>query len=172
MVSQQEEGMTALNWSSPRIIRSALSLRGIFMWILVLLLLTGAASYTHGSRYALIGHGPFQTAEALSLGPEPRGAVAAPAVGVPGSGDIPASAVQVVRAVHQAGQCVDPQTVEGKCCDRRQAPRGEPAPLRTGAVDPPTLLQRLPGDAVLSSSAPPEPDLPTLTVFQLSISRT
>ena len=61
--------------------------------------------------------------------------------------------------------------MERDCCERRQAPRGEPAPLRTGAVDAPSLLLREDGGEVLSP-APSEPDLPALTVIQLSVSRT
>ena len=49
---------------------------------------------------------------------------------------------------------------------------GEPVPVRTGAVDPPSLVQRLPGGSLHSSDIPPEPELPALTVVDLSISRT
>jgi len=163
--------MTALRWSSLGTFRCLVSLRNAFVWILVALLLTGAASYTHGSRYAIVGHGPFQSVGAQSAGPEGE-AVAPPAATSPSQSDTPASASQAVRAVHQAGVFVDPESMERDCCERRQAPRSEPAPLRTAAVDPPSLLRWQPGDAVLSCTIPPEPDLPALTVVQLSISRT
>ena len=164
--------MAALRWSAVGLLRCLGSLRSAFVWILLTLLLVGAASYTHGSRYALVGHSPFQAVGAPSAGPEGVEAVAAPAVISPGPGGTQASASQAVRAVHQAGPFVDPESMERECCERRPAPRGEPAPLRTGAVDPPALLQWRPGESVLSSMVPPQPNLPALTVVQLSISRT
>ncbi|WP_440159126.1 hypothetical protein [Arthrobacter sp. SAFR-014] len=142
------------------------------MWVLLVLLLAGAASYTHGSRYAIVGQSPFQTVAAQSAGTGWVETVARPAADLPLPGGAPASASQAVRAVQQAGQVVDPESVERDCCGRRHAPRGEPAPLRTRAVDPPSLLQWLPGDAGLSRGVPQGPDLPALTVLQLSISRT
>ena len=55
--------MGGLNWSSLGMLRCPVSLRGVFVWLLLALLLTGAASYTHGSRYALVpGHGSLQSA--------------------------------------------------------------------------------------------------------------
>ncbi|WP_354172120.1 hypothetical protein [Arthrobacter sp. UYEF36] len=136
------------------------------------LLLAGAASYTHGSRYAVVGHSPFQSGEAQSPAarsdsPVWLGAVASS----PGPGERLASASEAVHAVQQAGPFVEPGSMERECCERRQAPRGEPAPLRTGAVDPPSIFQPPPGDAV-SNTVPPEPEPSALTVVQLSISRT
>ena len=163
--------MAALNGSSLGTFRCLVSHRIAFVWILVALLLTGAASYTHGSRYAIVGHGPFQSVGAQSAGPE-GDAVVPPAATAHIPSDSPASASEAVRAVHQAGVFIDPESMERDCCERRYAPRSEPAPLRTAAVDPPSLLQWQPGDAVLSSTIPPEPDLPALTVVQLSVSRT
>jgi hypothetical protein len=72
---------------------------------------------------------------------------------------------------HQAGPLLDPESVERDCCERRQAPRGEPAPLRTGAVNVPSvLLWEAVGEVLYP--VPSEPDLPALTVIQLSVSRT
>ena len=90
----------------------------------------------------------------------------------PGLGERLASASHAVHVVQQAGPFVEPGSLERECCERRPAPRGEAAPLRTGAVDPPALFQRLPGDAVLSNTVPPGSDPLALTVVQLSISRT
>ena len=60
--------MLALSWSPPGMLRCPVSLRGFFVWLLLALLLAGAASYTHGSRYALIpGHSPFQSAGVQAL---------------------------------------------------------------------------------------------------------
>ena len=143
-------------------------LRSHLVWILAVLLLAGAASYSQGSRYAIVGHGYSQSA-----GAEQGAQAAAQAV---------AQAAETVgQAVGQAtGQAAGPsanqssdrESVEDGCCERRQAPRSEPVPLRTGAVEPPSLLHSHPGPAVLSGILPPEPDLPALTVVQLSISRT
>jgi hypothetical protein len=137
--------------------------------MLLALLVAGAASYAHGSRYALVGHGPFLSAPAETAGsglteaPPPQATSA-------GQGDAASSASALVPVTHYAG-LPDPESVERDCCERRQAPRGEPAPLRTGAVDAPSLLLREDGGEVLSL-APSQPDLPALTVIQLSVSRT
>lgn len=165
-----------------------MSLRSAFAWILVALLVTAAASYAHGSRYALVGHGPFQTAGAqagpLASGAQPdsrsvsqeagqQPVEAGPAQATPaGPADHTEPGFNPVHVVHHAGPCVDPDALERDCCERRQAPRSQPALLRTGAVEPPAELQRQPGDDVLSTIFPPEPELPALTVVQLSVSRT
>lgn len=137
------------------------------MWLLLALLLAGAASYTHGSRYALVpGHSPFQAAgqqcvEAMPAEPENA---ASPA----GTSASPSQAVRVVVA----GPSVEPEALEKDCCERRQAPRSEPVPVRTGVVDQPSLIYRQPGAGILSVAVPPERDLSALTVVELSISRT
>lgn len=136
------------------------------MWLLLSLLLAGAASYTHGSRYAIVpGHGPFQSVAEQRLDPVP------PQGDVASSRDTSSSGSQIVRAVHEVGPVLDTGTLEH--CERRQSPRSEPAPLRTGAVDPPSLTRwQQPGDGIFFSVRRPAPDLPALTVVELSISRT
>ena len=161
--------MAALSWSTLGMLRSPVSLRGVFVWLLLSLLLAGAASYTHGSRYAIVpGHDHFQTVGEQSLGlvPPQRQAAAS-------SGDTSASVSQIIRVVHEAGPFVDPEALPKDRCERRQSPRSEPAPLRTGAVDPPSLTPRQQaGDGIFYSVLPQAPDLPALTVVELSISRT
>ena len=132
-------------------------LRSHLVWILAVLLLAGAASYSQGSRYAIVGHGYSQSAGAG------QGAQAAAQAVAQAAGQ---------AAGPSANQPSDRESVEDGCCERRQAPRSEPVPLRTGAVEPPSLLHSQPGPAVLSGILPAEPDLPPLTVVQLSISRT
>ncbi|QNE14494.1 hypothetical protein [Pseudarthrobacter sp. NBSH8] len=83
-----------------------------------------------------------------------------------------ASASQPVSVVLEAGPSVEPEDLDQECCERRLAPRSEPAPVRTGAVDPPSLTHQEPGDGILYSVVPSEPALPALTVVKLSISRT
>lgn len=160
--------MAALSWSSFGMLRCPVSLRGVFVWLLLSLLLAGAASYTHGSRYAIVpGHDSFPSVgeQGLELVP-PRGEATA------SSGDPSASVSQVVRVVHEVGPFADPEALPKDRCERRQSPRSEPAPLRTGAVDPPFSTHRRPGGGIFSSVLPPAPDLPALTVVELSISRT
>lgn len=160
--------MAALSWSSPGMLRCPVSLRSVFVWLLLALLLTGTASYTHGSRYAIVpGHGPVQSAGEQGTEGKPPQAETATS---PAATSAPAS--QTVRDVHQVVLFVGSEGLEKDCCEWRQAPRSEPAPVRTGAVDPPPLTHRQPGDGILCSVAPPEPDLPALTVVKLSISRT
>lgn len=156
--------------SSPALgmLRCRVSLRRSFVWLLLSLLLAGAASYSCGSRYALVGHSPIQAASSQTAGLKGHNATPPQAA----TSATPTSAIQTVRAVHQAGPFVEPVELGKDCCQRNKAPRGEPAPLRTGAVDPPSVLHRLPGDGTFSTDDPPNPDLPALTVVQLSISRT
>ena len=160
--------MAALNWSSLGMLRSPASLRSLFVWLLLTLLLTGAASYTHGSRYAIVpGHGPVQTADhqvPTEVPPQAEPA-ASPA-------DTSPSTSQSTGAGHRAVPSLGTEEVEKDCCQRRHAPRGEPAPMRAGALDPPSVTHQQPGDALLNGAVPPEPDLPALTVVELSISRT
>ncbi|MFF1255022.1 hypothetical protein ACFVYC_21345 [Pseudarthrobacter sp. NPDC058329] len=106
-----------------------------------------------------------------SAGQEEAQVQAGPALSSPSPEGL-GTASQAVHAVHQANPVVDPESMERDCCERRHAPRGEPAPLRTGAIDPPSLLQQQPVDTELSSAIPLESGLRALTVLQLSISRT
>ncbi|TLM81699.1 hypothetical protein FDW83_14845 [Pseudarthrobacter sp. NamE2] len=138
------------------------------MWLLLALLLAGAASYTQGSRYALLpSHGQVQAAdEQISEELPSTAATAASPV------DASASAWPTPVVVHAPGLINDPEESDKDCCERRHAPRSEPAPVRTGAVEPPSLTTPQADNSLLSSVAPPEPDLPVLSVVQLSISRT
>lgn len=148
------------------------SLRSIFVCILLVLLVAGAASYTHGSRYSLVGHGPFLTSPAETTGSGAPLAEAPLLEATPAGQDAPPSSDSpVVPVTHHAGPLLDPGSLERDCGERRQAPRGESVPLRTGAVDGPSLHLRAEGGEVLSR-APSEPDLPALTVILLSVSRT
>lgn len=160
--------MAALNWSSPGMLRSPVALRSLFVWLLLTLLLTGAASYTYGSRYAIVpGYGPVQVADDPVPNEVPPQAEdgASPA-------DTLLSTLQSTGATHHAAPSPGTEEVERDCCQRRHAPRGEPVPMRTGALDPPSVTYQHPGDALPNGTAPPEPDLPALTVVELSISRT
>lgn len=159
--------MAALSWSPLGVLRCPVSLRSVFVWLLLALLVAGAASYTHGSRYAIVPiHGPVQSTEERAAGGVPlqTETPASPA-------DTSVSALQT-RGVHQAGPAAGTEEVEKDCCERRHAPRSQPAPVRNGAVDPPSLTGQQPGDRMTSAAVPQEPGLPALTVVKLSISRT
>lgn len=159
--------MSTQSESSLGILRGATPLRSAFVWLLLTLVLTGAASYTHGSRYQLVpGHSQHQ-----STGERCVEEVPAPAESAPAPDEVPAPVFQAVSAVHEIGPSAEPAALEHDP-ERRCAPRGEPAPVRTGTVDPPSLTHRLTGGWMLSSAVPPEPDLPGLTSVELSISRT
>lgn len=150
--------MATLNRPKPDFLRGRFPLRSSLLWLLAVLLVTGAASYSHGTRYAIAGHGYFPATQTAA----PQTAVAQPTV--PDAADV----VQDLAPDCIAGSA----TREADGCGRPPAPRSEPAPLRTGVVDPPASLHRFPGDAYLFSPDPGGPDLPALTVVQLSISRT
>lgn len=163
----RELGMAALSWSPLGVLRCPVSLRSVFVWLLLALLLAGAASYTHGSRYAIVPeHGPVQATEEKAAVVVPLHAETAfsPA-------ETSASALQT-RDVAQVGPTAGTEEMEKDCCERRYAPRSEPAPVRTGAVDPPPLTSQQPADRIISGALPQEPGLPALTVIKLSISRT
>lgn len=156
----------ALNLSPSEMLRRPFSPRGLFAWLLLSLLLAGAASYAHGSRYAIVHvHGPYQPVAEQRLDPAPsQGEVAS-------AGGTYSSDSQMVRAVHAVGPV--PETGAVQRCERRQCPRSEPAPLKTGVVDPPSLTRwQQPGDGIFFSPCPPAPDLHAPTVVELSISRT
>lgn len=127
--------MATLGSPARGILRGPVSLRSGFVWLLLALLIAGAASYTSGSRYAL----------------------------VPGYSQ---------AVAHDAVPSAEPEEMEQDCCERNKAPRGEPAPVRSAVVDPPFLVHRQPGDGSVARALPPEPELPSLTVVDLSISRT
>ena len=159
--------MAALSWSPLGMLRCPVSLRSVFVWLLLALLLAGAASYTHGSRYAIVPeHGPVQTTEEWAAAEVPLHAEMAAS-----AAETSAPALQT-RGVVQVGPAAGTEEVEKDCCERRHAPRGEPAPVRTGAVDPPSFIGQQPGDRMTSGAVPQEPGLPALTVIKLSISRT
>lgn len=161
--------MAGLSGSSSGTLRCTVSPRDVFVWLLLSLLLAGAASYSYGSRYAIIpGHEPFQAV--AEHRPQPVPLQAQPEAI---SSDMSASAFHIARVVHEVGPFVGAEVLLKDRCERRQSPRSEPAPLRTGAVDPPSLTHRQqPGDGIPSTVLPPAPDLPGLTVVDLSISRT
>lgn len=144
-------------------LRRVLWLRSAFVWMRAVLLLAGAATYSHGTRYAISGNNFFATAETLPAGMDSPCASAGNDSVTQGSG--------AVAPVHQACPA-GPDSSAEDCCGRGQAPRGEPAPLRTGAVAPPPVLHREPGDLGPAAVAPHEPEFRALTLAELSVSRT
>ncbi|OAE02797.1 hypothetical protein [Arthrobacter sp. OY3WO11] len=159
--------MATLGSSALGLLRCLAALRSVFVWLLLVLLIAGAASYTAGTRYALVpGYGPVQ-----SEGGQASGGVPPQAETAAGQAGPSVAASQFVRVIHEAGPSAEPAGLE-KEGERSKAPRGEPVPVRTGAVDPPSLTQRLPGVTLPSSDVPRAPELRVLTVVDLSISRT
>lgn len=134
-------------------------LRIVFVSLLLALLVASAAAYTHGTRYALIGHNTPESA------PNPVSLVSAPQHATPSADP------DALPAPAQARNTTDWETGQNGCCERRPAPRSEPAPLRTDAAGPSATAPRNQASGVVQH-APPEPDLPTLTVVSLSVSRT
>lgn len=150
--------MATLDRPKHDFLRGRFPLRSSLLWLLAVLLVTGAASYSHGTRYAITGHGYFPATETAAAQTSASESAATRS----------ASAVQDLAQDCIAGSA----TREADGCGRPPAPRSEPAPLRTGVVDPPASLHRFLGDAYLFSPDPRGPDLPALTAVQLSISRT
>lgn len=138
-------------------------LRSAFVWMLAVLLLAGAATYSQGTRYAISGNNFFAAAETLPA------AVDSPCASA--GQDSAAQDSGAITPVHQACPA-GPDASAEDCCGRGQAPRGEPAPLRTGAVDPPAVLHWEPGGAHAAAPPTEEPEFRALTLAQLSVSRT
>lgn len=157
--------MTGLGWFSGRTLRRLISLRSVLSWFLLAVLVTGAASYCLGSRYAIVpGHSALDSAAHQ----DPAGAPS-PATTASDLAPVPAA----VGVIQQVSQFEDPKMPQQECCERRSAPRSEPAPLRTGVTDLPVMAHRpFCADGPLSAVPLPEPGPPALTIIQLSISRT
>ena len=142
---------------------AALGRRGplqiMFISLLLTLIAAGAAAYSHGSRYALIGHNTALSAPAQPIGVTETHSEAAPAH------------PEARTVLAQAGHLPDQNTGEKRYCERRPAPRSEPAPLLTGAVNPPDLPPRTPQTGAHAPALPgPEPQESRL--ITLSVSRT
>ncbi|MBT2596401.1 hypothetical protein [Arthrobacter sp. ISL-72] len=140
-------------------------------WFLLAVLVVGAASYVQGARYGLATAQAkpavldYLTAPGTSL-PAETGVRADRTSTAEESFSAPAAAVPVASPARD-------YTREHDCCGPRPAPRSEPAPLRTVAPAPPAgAPTSSPGGDGLFAVTPQDPDLPVLTVIQLSISRT
>lgn len=161
--------MTRSTWDTEEMLRRLSSPRRLVSWLLLAILVAGAASYLHGSRYRIVpAHGTFSS----TAYQDPLSS-SLPAATAFSSGETLAQTPRAVRATPQVSWAGDAKVPQQECCERRSAPRSEPVPLRTGVLDPP-VPARLPDPAggLLSALAPPEPDLHPLTALQLSISRT
>src|SRR5687767_10301793 len=120
--------MATLGSSALGLLRCLAALRSVFVWLLLVLLIAGAASYTAGTRYALVpGYGPVQ-----SEGGQANGGVPPQAETAAGQAGPSVAASQFVRVIHEAGPSAEPAGLE-KEGERSKAPRGEPVPVRTGA---------------------------------------
>lgn len=163
--------MDSLTLFARGFLRSRIPLRRIFAWMLSILLLTGAASYSQGSRYALVEHGPALSPVKNQSGGFTR---------VPSAAAPPASnealpvlaASRTATVVHEVLTLVESGSLERDCCGGQPAPRSKPVPVRTVAVDPPSMILRQPRDALSPVNAPPGPESVALTALDLSISRT
>lgn len=158
--------MTRISWFAGIRPRFATP-RSVLSWLILVVLVAGASAYSQGSRYALVpAHGtlysaPYQDPERASLPAESGGCSAdAPDLANPGT-------------THDLSPSQGSTAPQQECCERRSAPRSQPAPLRTAALDPPVLAHRpFCADGILPAASPPAPELPALTVVELSISRT
>ena len=160
---------------SPKMLRRRPSLRGVLSWLLLTALVAGAASVCQGSRYALAA-GPGSCLAAVSE-PDMK-APSTPNAG--GSADSSWPSVEVsaggpgaAQDIPAATQFREPAVPQQECCQRRPAPRSEPALLRIALPDPPAALTPPSAAAsLLVSDAPPQTEPATPAPQQLSISRT
>ena len=153
--------MTGLGSFSGGTLRRHISPRSVLTWFLLAVLVTGAASYCLGSRYAIVpGHAALYSAphQDPAIAPSPANT---------------ASSSAAVGVIQHEPRFEEQKMPQQECCERRSAPRSEPAPLRTGVTDLPAMTHRLCcADGPLSAVTSPEPGPPALTIIQLSISRT
>ena len=160
-----------------RKLRGRLSPRSALMWLLLVLLVAGAASYSQGSRYALAAQsGPF-----LSVGSEPVNPAVSPTETretdseplMQAAADAPQSPdADPARDTRSATPCLDTRPKHQHCYAWYLAPRGEPSPLRAAALEPPPLMSLSCPDVIKGSAPSPDEPIQALTVIQLSISRT
>lgn len=157
--------MTGRSRFSDFTLRRLVSPRIALSWLLLAALVAGAASYSHGSRYAIVpGHAPLSSAPQQDIVSAPP-----PAIAPPGS----APALAATGVIQEVSRFGDPELPKQKCCERRSAPRSEPAPLRTGVPDQSAATHPLfRVDGPIPAAAPPVPGPAALTIIQLSVSRT
>lgn len=144
------------------------ALRILLGWLLLAVLLVAAASYSQGTRYALVAESaPALSAvqqEAVPHSPAPLGAIAGTELRHPGSS-------VHAKEGHDAS-CPEDSPQHHACCDRYPASRSEPAPTKAAAPDAPTASVAAGPQHVLQVAQEPAPRRQALTLDQLSISRT
>jgi hypothetical protein len=158
------------NSTPPSMLRCRpVALQRFLVWILVAFILAGAAAYVQGTRYALAGHLPQAVLQSADATTPPEVAPSAPNGQT--RGNTPSLSSLKIPAHSQSGPLQDKKPPDGNCSERHQAPRSEPAPLRT-APSPGQLRPAPAGSPPSSRHIVSEPDLPALTVVQLAVSRT
>lgn len=157
--------MTGRSRFSDFTLRRLVSPRIALSWLLLAALVTGAASYSHGSRYAIVpGHAPLSSAPQQDIVSAPS-----PAITPPGSAPVQAA----TGVIHEVSRFEDSELPKQECCERRSAPRSEPAPLRTGVPDQSAAIHPpFRADGPIPAATPPAPGAAALTIIQLSVSRT
>jgi len=137
-------------------------------WLLLAVLLVAAASYSQGTRYALVAE-PAPALSAVQHAPATHSP--APLNAAAGAELLhPASSVHA-RDGHNAS-CPEDSPQHHACCDRYPASRSEPAPTKAAEPDPPTAAVTAGPRHVLQVAQEPAPRRQALTLDQLSISRT
>ena len=145
-------------------------------WLLLALLVAGAAAYSHGTRYALVAapsvNGSASGHVAVStLAPVADRAAAASAELLPGTAVYPAASTSF--HADQALPCLEQGPSHRYHSAWYTASRGEPSPTKAFALSPPQARQApLPVIDQGDGAASPVPARHALTVVQLSISRT
>jgi len=156
-------------------IRVPAALRILFGWLLLAALLVAAASYSQGTRYALVAEpGPALSAvqhAAAIHSPGPLNAAAGAELRHPASSVHVADGHPAATAGHNAS-CPEDVPQHHACCDRYPASRSEPAPTKAAAPEPPKAAAPAAPQHVLQVAQDPGPRRQALTLNQLSISRT
>jgi len=151
-----------------RTIRVPAALRILLGWLFLGVLLVAAASYSQGTRYALVA----EPAPALAAVQQAAAAHFHEPLNAAAGAELlhPASSVHA-RDGHDVS-CPGDSPQHHACCDRYPASRSEPAPTKVAAPDPPTVAAAAGQQHVLQVAQEPEPRRQALTLDQLSISRT
>jgi hypothetical protein len=169
--------MSSASSITQQTIRKPKMLRLVLSLMLLCALVAAAASYSHGSRYALVtGHPKFSSTVAHpATVPAPTAQRASALDGNGPHGGLVASNAGPVRAVRAATQPRDSASTQERGGERCPAPRGNPASLRGGVLDPPALHAAQQHTVFLESMSPPvssEPHPRASASIELCISLT
>lgn len=160
-------------------LRRRMAPRSYLVWLILAVLVTGAAAYSQGSRYALLA-GQDRGSIAGQMPAENSDSPAWKSTAVRTAGfqhpfvqPLQVASAQMDHVRQRAFHCNERGQQRQDCCVQYRGARGEPSPIRGPAVEPPKAT---PGPAACPGVDGPPPFQEhgglALSLTQLSISRT